>query len=515
MTNNSNDRIIELLERELEKSNKQNEKLSKQIQSLSEQVRELTRALFGSKSEKSKYIDPNQPSLFDDELFNETEQTVEQSQPEIKYTVVRKAYNKKRNDVLADEIEVEEIHHYPNNKQCDCCNSNMTELGSKIVREEGEFIPARMKKLVHIEHSYECRSCKKDSNRDTQIKRGKAPALPIKSSIAGPTILAKVIFDKFIQYLPLYRQVKEWDRYGLSTSDKNLSNWVIKASEKWLEPIYDLMRLELQKKNILHVDETYSKVIKRSDGKSGQSNAYNWVYRSLKVEGREIILFQSSLTRSKIVPEEFLNTFSGVLICDGYIVYDSLENTISANCWAHVRRHWLKVDSKLGRIGVKFCDKLYKLENKFRSMSPSKRRKVRNKKSKKIVELFFKWIEKINFSGKNPLSKAATYTLNRKTGLMTFLSDGRIGIDNNPAENAIRPNVIGRKNWMFSVSEAGAKANAVCLSLAETAKANGIDFYKYLEKIFRELPNRNFLQEPEILEEYMPWSKNIRIECSK
>ena len=119
------------------------------------------------------------------------------------------------------------------------------------------------------------------------------------------------------------------------------------------------------------------------------------------------------------------------------------------------------------------------------------------------------------FFGKNALAKAAEYTLNRAHGLKTFLFDGRIEMDNDPSENAIHPNVIGRKNWLFSVSEAGAKANATCLSLAKTAKTNGIYFYQYLVKLLTELPNLPIQQQPEILQDYMPWSKNIQATCSK
>jgi hypothetical protein len=148
-------------------------------------------------------------------------------------------------------------------------------------------------------------------------------------------------------------------------------------------------------------------------------------------------------------------------------------------------------------------------------LSPSKRRKKRQKYSKPIVEKFLHWVEKSPFFGKNALAKAAEYTLNRANGLKAFLMDGRIEIDNNPAENAIRPSVIGRKNWLHSVSEAGAKANAICLSIAETAKSNGVDFYEYIKKLLTELPNLGIHQNPEILDQYMPWSKMIQEECSK
>ncbi len=512
---NQNEKLIRLLEEQLALSNQQNKDLSKQIEALTEQVRHLTKLLYGSKTEKSKYNVPDgQGSLFDDDpSFSESEHTEEQSQQLISYTVVRKIRKKKRNDSLQENIEIEAIHHHPENTICDCCQGQMSEIGSSIVREEADFIPAKMKKVQHIEHAYECKICKGDVSQKAQIKRGKAPQPPIQRSIASPSVLAKVIYDKFSQYLPLYRQVKEWERYGLNTNDKNLSNWVIRASHDWLKPIYGQLKRFMMAKSILHVDETYGQIINRSDGKSGQSNAYNWVYRSVPSQGPTIVLFQSSLSRARSVLESFIKDYSGTIVCDGYSAYDKIKGVSFANCWAHVRRYWMKAESKNGKIGVSYCDELYRLERKFKHLSPSKRRKNRQKYSKPIVEKFLDWVEKSPFFGKNALARAAEYTLNRVNGLKAFLNDGRIEMDNNPAENAIRPNVIGRKNWLFSFSEAGAKANAICLSIAETAKANGLDFYRYLLKLLRDLPNLDFYQHPEILNQYMPWSKMIQAEC--
>lgn len=521
---NKDEKFIRLLEEQLTHSNQQNKELSKkldqsskQIEALTEQIRQLTKLLYGSKTEKTKYNAPDgQGSLFDnDSFFSEPEHTGEQSQQTISYTVVRKIQKKKRNDSLRNDIDVEAIHHHPENTICECCHGQMIEIGSTIVREEAEFIPARIKKVQHIEHAYECKSCKSDVSQIAQIKRGKAPQPAIQRSIASPSVLAKVIYDKYAQYLPLYRQVKEWNRYGLNTNDKNLSNWVIRASHDWLLPIYERMKQLIMNKSLLHVDETYGQIINRSDGKSGQSHAYNWVYRSVPCQGPPVTLFQSALSRARSVLESFIEGFSGTIICDGYSAYDKLEGINFANCWAHVRRYWLKADSKNGQIGVDYCDELYRLERKFKHLSPSKRRKKRKKYSRPIVDKFLEWVETSPFYGKNSLAKAAEYTLNRADGLRAFLNDGRIEIDNNPAENAIRPNVLGRKNWLFSVSEAGARANAICLSIAETAKSNGIDFYEYIKKLLIDLPNLGIHQNPEIIDQYMPWSKMIQAECSK
>ena len=513
----NNEKLIKLLEEQLDYMKQQNKDLSKQIEALTEQVRYLTKLLYGSKTEKSKYTAPDgQGSLFDDDQsFSDSEHTEEQSTHIISYTVVRKIHKKKRNDSLRDGLEIETIHHHPESTKCDCCHGQMIEIGSTIAREEAKFIPATMMKIQHVEHAYECKGCKSDSSQKAQIKRGKAPQPAIQRSIAGPSILAKLIYDKFVQYLPLYRQVKEWERHGLHTNDKNLSNWVIRAAGDWLLPVYEQMKSIMMAKSVLHVDETYAQILKRSDGKSGQSNAYNWVYRSVPSQGPTIILFQSSLSRARSVLEDFTKGYTGTIVCDGYSAYGKLEGVTFANCWAHVRRYWLKADSKNGQIGVKYCDDLYRLERKFKHMSPGKRRKQRKKHSKPIVEKFLDWVEKSPFYGKNALAKAAEYTLNRVNGLKAFLNDGRIEIDNNPAENAIRPNVIGRKNWLFSVSEAGAKANAICLSIAETVKANGVDFYQYLMKLMTDLPNLDIHRNLEILNQYMPWSKNIQAACGK
>ena len=334
VSNDSNEKLIQLLEEQLAQSNKRNEELLKQIESLSQQVRYLTKLLYGSKSEKSKYQAPDgQCSLFDDDpFFNEPEHTEEQSTDTVTYTVVRKIHKKKRNDSFMDGLEIEEIHHHPENLHCECCQSQMTEIGNTIVREEAKFIPATVKRVRHIEHAYECRNCKKDLSKNSQIKRGKAPLSAIQRSIAGPTVLAKIVYDKFVQYLPLYRQVKEWNRYGLLTNDKNLSNWVIQIAEDWLLPIYERMKEMLMKKSILHIDETYAQILNRSDGKSAQSNAYNWVFRSVACQGPIIVMFHSALSRSREILKDFVESFKGTIICDGYSAYAGLPKVTFANC---------------------------------------------------------------------------------------------------------------------------------------------------------------------------------------
>lgn len=515
MSHASQEKFIQVLEEQLAFTKEQNKQLLNQIEALTEQVRQLNKMIYGPRTEKSKYQAPDgQCSLFDDNpAFNEAEHTDSQSTKTVTYTVIRSKKKKKRNDAFMEGVAVEEIHHHPSSLTCACCQSELHEIGTTIAREEAKIIPAKIVRVQHIEHAYECKQCKKDTNQDAYIVKGKVPVAVIPRSLASPELLAKIVHDKFSLYLPLYRQVKELARMGLMTNDKNLSNWVIRVAEDWLLPVYEEMKNVLSTKSMLHIDETIAQVLNRSDGKSGQSDAYNWVFRTIPTEGPIIVLFHHALSRSREVLKAYLAGFEGTVICDGYSAYDKLPNIKFANCWAHVRRYWMKVESANGRKGLSYCNKLYELERRFKGLPPKQRQKMRWKHARKIIRKFFGWLEKSPFFGKNALATATEYTLNRKEQLKVFLYNGHIEIDNNPAENAIRPSVIGRKNWLFSVSEAGARANAICLSLAETAKANGIDFYQYLVKLFTDLPNLLFHQQPERLKDYMPWSENIQATC--
>ena len=181
----------------------------------------------------------------------------------------------------------------------------MVEIGGTLVREEAKFIPAKMMKVQHIEHAYECKNCKGDSSQPAQIKRGKAPQPAIQRSIASPSVLAKVIYDKFAQYLPLYRQVNEWARYGLDTNDKNLSNWVIRASHDWLLPIYERMKALMMAKSILHVDETMHKLSIVPMVSQVNPMPITGCIEACHAQGPTIILFQSALSRARSVLETF------------------------------------------------------------------------------------------------------------------------------------------------------------------------------------------------------------------
>ncbi|WP_342557975.1 IS66 family transposase zinc-finger binding domain-containing protein [Metasolibacillus sp. FSL K6-0083] len=222
MNNPSQDKLIRLLEEQLAFTKEQNKQLTNQIDVLTEQVRQLTKMIYGSRSEKSKYQAPDgQCSLFDDDSsFSEPEHTGYESTETITYSVTRSKKKKKRNDSFKEGVMVEEIHHHPSDLTCVCCQSELHEIGSTLAREEAKFIPAKLICVQHFEHAYECKHCKKDTERAAFIAKGKAPVAVIPRSIASPELLAKIVSDKFSLYLPLYRQVNELKRMGLETNDK-------------------------------------------------------------------------------------------------------------------------------------------------------------------------------------------------------------------------------------------------------------------------------------------------------
>lgn len=254
----SQDKLIRLLEEQLAFTKEQNKQLTNQIDVLTEQVRQLTKMIYGSRSEKSKYQAPDgQCSLFeDDPSFNEPEHTGDQSEDTITYAVTRAKKKKKRNDVFAAWTETEEIHHHPAALTCACCENELYEIGAVVVREEAKLIPAKIIRVQHIEHAYECKQCKKDIEKNASIVRGKAPRAVIPRSIVGPELMARIITDKYTRYLPLYRQVDELKRLGLETNDKNLSNWVIRVAEDWLLPVVNQIKTVLLLRSHMHVDET-------------------------------------------------------------------------------------------------------------------------------------------------------------------------------------------------------------------------------------------------------------------
>jgi len=314
---------------------------------------------------------------------------------------------------------------------------------------------------------------------------------------------------------PLYRQEAEWNRRGIMLSRQTMSNWLIGATENWLEPIYGALKGILRSHTVLHADETTIQVL-HEPGKTAQSKSYMWLYRTSGNAKHPIVIYEYKPDRKATHPTEFLRGFKGYLHTDGYEGYHGLPpDIVVIGCWAHVRRRFdeaLKAlperdraDSNAVR-GKHYCDKLFELERKFAGLTADKRHEERQKLSKPVIAEFYAWLTNLNALPKSPIGIAAQYALGQRAYLERYLLDGRLELSNNRAERSIKPFVIGRKNFLFSNTQRGATASAVMYSIIETAKENNLNPFAYLTYVFQNAPNWNIRDNPSDLERLLPYS---------
>ncbi|MCT4507216.1 MAG: IS66 family transposase [Tepidibacter sp.] len=491
--------------------------LKNQIAWMMEQMKLSKHKQFGASSEKSEY---DQLSF-----FNEAEKEVNKNlqEPTIEEIEVRykrkKKVGKKEENLKGLPVTVKEYFLSDEEAKCPKCFSSRHIMG-KHIRKELKIVPAKVEVVEHVTHTYACRNCDKNGEQ-TPISKSKAVEPVILGSIASPSIVAYIMSQKYVNAIPLYRQEKEFERLGVDLSRQTMANWVIRCSDDWLFPIYNLMKEKLLEKDILHADETTLQVLKES-GKPAQSKSYMWLYRTSGSSEENIVLYEYQPDRAYKRPAQFLKGFKGYLHADGYEAYHKLpDDIIILGCFSHCRRKFdeaLKSIKPAEQIGSKalqgknYCDKLFKIERSLVDLSPEERFKKRNELSKPILDEFYAWLKNCNALPKSALGKAVTYALNQWEYLNNYLLDGRTELSNNRAERSIKPFVIGRKNFLFSATARGAKASATIYSIVETAKENRLNPMKYLEYLFKKMPNIDFRNDPQQLEELLPWAK-LPMEC--
>ena len=329
--------------------------------------------------------------------------------------------------------------------------------------------------------------------------------------MASPGLLAYIAVQKYCDALPLYRQSEILKRAGFELDRTNLANWMIKAGEL-IQPLINLLQEYLQQSKVVHLDETTLQVLDEP-GKTAQSKSYLWL---MAVFGEQpAMVFHYAPTRSQSVPLGLLSDATSAMMVDGYEGYQKAchEYKITRlGCMAHARRKFVEAKKlqKSGKTGkadqaLAFIQKLYAIERKIKDEPPDKRHEYRQQNAKPVIDKLKSWMDKslLSVVPSTAIGKALTYLSNQWDRLKGYLDDGRYPIDNNLAENAIRPFTVGRKNWLFAKSQAGAKASANLYSLIETAKANQLNPYDYLRHVFKELPNANRLEDVEAL---LPWN---------
>jgi transposase len=392
---------------------------------------------------------------------------------------------------------------------------------STEVRQEIKYIPAEVKVVKHVRYVYSCRHCEREE-LETPIVTAPMPKPVYSGSLASPSIMAHIMNQKYVDGLPLYRQEKQFARLGVALSRQTIANWMIYGANQWLGLLYDRMHQLLLKQDILHADETTLQVL-HEPGRPATSNSYLWLYRTGK-EGPPTILYDYQETRAGKNAKEFLTGFKGYLQVDGYAGYHKVPDVILVGCWAHARRKFTealnalpsskRLSSVTATDGLLFCNQLFAIERELKDLSSEERYEKRFKRSKPVLDAFLSWlkIQEHKVLPKSALGQAINYCLNQWEKLVAFLKDGRLELDNNRSERSIKPFVIGRKNWLFSNTPKGARASAIIYSIVETAKANGLNPYFYLNFLFEKLPNMDTTDEG-ALDKLLPWSTSLPITC--
>ncbi|WP_435277327.1 IS66 family transposase (plasmid) [Psychrobium sp. nBUS_13] len=387
-------------------------------------------------------------------------------------------------------------------KVCSHCQSALHKMG-EAESETLEFVPAHIKVIKTVRPKYACRACEKEGIQ-SDIQIAPMPSTPIPKSIATPSLLSQIITCKYQFGLPLYRQETWFGDIGITINRKTMSSWMVRCSEL-LEPLYDTLKEQLLQQPAIHADETPLKVIK-----ANKATSYMWLYccGDDKPEGKtNIVLFDYHNSRAGQCAIDFLDDYSGYMHVDGYKGYEKTSATLVA-CLAHIRRKFIEAkgnNKTTGKadVALNFIGKLYGIEQSIKEMKDDEKYKARQQQAKPIVEEFYHWLveHKEKLSPQRPLSKAITYALNQYEKFKRYLDDGKLSIDNNRAERAIKPFVIGRKAWLFSHTPRGAKASAILYSLVETAKANGLVVHDYISHCLEQIA-----ENPDALESLMPWN---------
>ena len=474
--------------------NTKNHLYQSEIKILNEQIKSLQHKLFGRKTEKT-HSDDGQLSLFD---MPEPECPILE-EPE-KITVPSHTRKKRgRKPLPANLPRIEVIHELTEEeRQCGC--GCLKSRSGQEVSEQLDIVPAKMQVIRNIRYKYACKNCEGVEDDGPTVSIARMPEQMIPKSMATPGLLAHILIAKFADALPFYRQEKQFARIGVELPRSTMCNWAMKVAQA-CEILLGFMQAQILKGSVINIDETTVQVLKVQK----RSKCYMWVFKG-GTPDKPVIMFQYHPTRSGDVASQFLNGYQGVVQTDGYAGYNFLDTIIGiihVACWVHVRRKFTDVLKALGRqkgtpssgnagTALKYISKLYKIEKQAREqeLSTDDLHKVRQEKAVPILNEFKKWLDqKVDkVPPKSLLGKAIGYTLGQWTRLILYAENGIVGLDNNVVENAIRPFVIGRKNWLFNCTPEGANASACIYTLIETAKANGLEPYWYLKYLFENLP---------------------------
>ena len=464
-------------------------------------IRYLKGQRFGSSSEK---LSDEQLALF---AIEEPVLKKEEITPVTSYERIKRGCRNK----LPESIERIRVEHdlSEEEKQCPCGCGEMGRIGEET-NEQLDIEPATFRVIKHVRFKYACKKCEEGVHIAPQ------PLQIIPKSNATPNLLAYIAMGKIADALPLYRQSKIFERLGFKMSRSTMARWMVQIGEK-TQPLINLLWDHILEQNYIGIDETSIQVL-REENRKPQTKSYMWVIRAGPLE-QIATIFHYDPSRSREVLKRILDGYQGYLQADGLKTYtgmDQLPEITLIGCWAHARRYFHRVIKANGNKksagsvamqGINWIRKLYKIERelKERNASYQERYEERQERSKAVLDEMKTWLDDVivKVPPKSKTGEALHYLNNQWKYLIRYIDDGRLEIDNNLVENAIRPFVVGRKNWLFSETPEGAHSSANLYTLVETAKNNGIEPYKYFSTLFHTLP---YAASVDDYEKLLPWN---------
>ncbi|WP_246689069.1 MULTISPECIES: IS66 family transposase [unclassified Mesorhizobium] len=472
-----------------------------EIERLQSIIKKLQRAQFGRSSER---LDPDQLALALEELDADIGRIQESRQVVSKPSTERPSHRKP----LPDHLPREDVLVDVDSMICACCGGALHAIGESV-SEMLDWVPAQLRVIRTTRPKYACRTCE-------TVVQAPAPERPIAGGLATPALLAQVLVSKYCDHTPLYRQSQIFARNGVELPRSTLAGWVGGACW-WLEALHERLAKSVFASNHLFADDTPVPVLDPGRGRTKTGRLWVYAREQRPWGGPEppaaVYLFAPDRKAER--PVSHLEHFKGVLHVDGYAGFERLTgkgDIVLAACWSHARRKFYDVvqatSAPIAVEALRRIGELYAVEADVRGQSPGHRLAARRSRSKPIVDAMRVWLEAQLplLPGRSTLAEAARYALSRWDGLTRFLHDGRIELDTNPVERAIRPVSLGRKNHLFAGSDGGGHRWAVLCSLIETCKLNDVEPYAWLRDVLIRMVAGHPINR---LDELLPWAWKV------
>lgn len=510
----------------------QNKELLTQVADLQEKVAILTAQKFGRQTEKTREMIPGQMSidgtgnfLFLNEAEAVCDHTPEPEKTDEELLAEARAREEKRKrkpgvrqaDFSSAEVETED-HGYSEEELAGLFPDGYEELPSKVTYRV-EYEPAKVKVIREVIHQYKSAS-------DGKIVMADHPVHLLAHSVVTPSLAAKIIYDKYVNAVPINRVAREFGWLDVVIRPPTMSRWVVRLTNEYLLPVFGRMETEIKKADLIHCDETpfvCTEDRKKKDSKTAKS--YMWVMHTADQYGSPpIFLYHYRDNRRTESAGEILEGYKGIIMADGYEPYhtvarESNGDLVVAGCWAHCKRKFseiIKADpvNARGTTAFEANEKIayiYHMDNKKKAALAGERLKYRQEVIKPLVDEFFRWVrERDGKVATAATQRAITYALNQERYLREFLNNGIIPLDNSDAERSIRAFCVGKHNWHIVDTSSGAQASGILYSLAETAKANQLKPYEYFKYLFEQLsitPAQE--QTDDFIASLLPWSDQL------